>query len=151
MKNKIKYVLTIIVMILVGCRHNENFQHSSNGGGSTNSTIASISKPSTSVNSDGNTIVSKTDDSSNSVNSSNVKSDMVSFETSVESNQTESDIESNFTCSNDFSSDSTIDIDPVELDNYQYFLLKDDTWGISVGDNKNREKLTIPERYQKNQ
>ena len=45
-------------------------------------------------------------------------------------------------------SESTSEIDPVELSNYQYYPLPDKTWAIAVGNNKYLEKLTLPEQYQ---
>ena len=45
-------------------------------------------------------------------------------------------------------SDSTSEIDPVELSNYQYYPLADKTWAITVGNNKHLEKMTLPEQYQ---
>ena len=45
-------------------------------------------------------------------------------------------------------SESTSEIDPVELSNYQYYPLPDKTLAIAVGNNKYLEKLTLPEQYQ---
>ncbi|MDY2687320.1 MAG: leucine-rich repeat domain-containing protein [Candidatus Enteromonas sp.] len=49
----------------------------------------------------------------------------------------------------DTTSDSTSsEIDPFELNNYQYYPLPDKTLAIAAGNNKYLEKLTLPEQYQ---
>ncbi len=45
-------------------------------------------------------------------------------------------------------SESTSEIDLVELSNYQYYPLPNKTWAIAVGNNIYLEKLTLPEQYQ---
>lgn len=125
MKNKLKCGLTLAALaFLVGCSDKGSIQRPSIGSGSTVQDSSSITSSKTSTS------------SSNNSSGSDVSSDISSSE-STNSN------------TSDTTSDSTsLEIDPFELNSYQYYPLPDKTLAIAVGNNIYLEKLTLPEQYQ---